>query len=129
MKLKSKKSALLLSFTSLLLCFAMLVGSTFAWFTDTATTGVNKIQAGNLDVELLMYKEVNGQSNYVNISKEPAPIFGSETSTVAQNNNLDTLWEPGKTQVASGDQERGQSGSEVSGGAECGQSCRRQRPV
>ena len=52
MKLKSKKSALLLSFTSLLLCFAMLVGSTFAWFTDTASTGVNKIQAGNLDVEL-----------------------------------------------------------------------------
>ena len=100
MKLKSKKSALLLSFTSLLLCFAMLAGSTFAWFTDTATTGVNKIVAGKLDVELLMYKKVNGQSDYVNISKEPAPIFGSETSTVAQNDNLDTLWEPGKTQVA-----------------------------
>ena len=100
MKLKSKKSALLLSFTSLLLCFAMLAGSTFAWFTDTATTGVNKIVAGNLDVELLMYKEANEESDYVNISKEPAPIFGSENSTVAQNNNLDTLWEPGKTQVA-----------------------------
>mgnify|MGYP002262761598 FL=1 len=96
MKLKSKKSALLLSFTSLLLCFAMLAGSTFAWFTDTATTGVNKIVAGNLDVELLMYKD----NEYANISKEPAPIFGSETSTVAQNNNLNTLWEPGKTQVA-----------------------------
>ena len=96
MKLKSKKSALLLSFTSLLLCFAMLAGSTFAWFTDTATTGVNKIQAGNLDVELLMY---NG-TEYANISKNPAPIFGSENSTVAQDNNLDTLWEPSKTQVA-----------------------------
>ena len=96
MKLKSKKSALLLSFTSLLLCFAMLAGSTFAWFTDTATTGVNKIVAGNLDVELLMH---NG-TEYANISKNPAPIFGSETSTVAQNNNLDTLWEPSKTQVA-----------------------------
>ena len=96
MKLKSKKSALLLSFTSLLLCFAMLAGSTFAWFTDTATTGVNKIVAGNLDVELLMHDG----TDYVNISKEPAPIFGSENSTVAQNNNLDTLWEPGKTQVA-----------------------------
>ena len=52
MKLKSKKSALLLSFTSLLLCFAMLAGPTFAWFTDTASTGVNKITSGNLDVEL-----------------------------------------------------------------------------
>ena len=96
MKPKTKKSALLMSFTSLLICFAMLVGSTFAWFTDTATTGVNKIVAGKLDVELLMY---NG-TEYANISKEPAPIFGSETSTVAQNNNLDTLWEPSKTQVA-----------------------------
>lgn len=31
MKLKSKKSALLMSFTSLLICFAMLVGSTYEW--------------------------------------------------------------------------------------------------
>ena len=53
MKLKSKKSALLLSFTSLLLCFAMLAGSTFAWFTDTATTGVNKIVSGKLKVDLV----------------------------------------------------------------------------
>ena len=53
MKLKSKKSALLLSFTSLLLCFAMLAGSTFAWFTDTATTGVNKIVSGNLKVDIV----------------------------------------------------------------------------
>jgi|GEM_PF-1092498 len=100
MKLKSKKSALLMSFTSLLICFAMLVGSTFAWFTDTASTGVNKIQAGTLDVELLMYKEINEESDYVNISKEKLPIFGSDESLVAQNDNLDTLWEPGKTQVA-----------------------------
>ena len=57
MKLKSKKSALLMSFTSLLLCFAMLAGSTFAWFTDTATTGVNKIQSGTLDVGLEMATE------------------------------------------------------------------------
>ena len=53
MKLKSKKSALLMSFTSLLICFAMLVGSTFAWFTDTATTGVNKIVSGNLKVDIV----------------------------------------------------------------------------
>ncbi len=90
------KKALAMSVLSMMLCVAMLVGMTFAWFTDTASTSVNKIQAGNLDVELLMYE--NGE--YVNISKEPAPIFGSENSTVAQNNNLDTLWEPGKTQVA-----------------------------
>ena len=93
---KATKRALLTSVMALVMCVVMLVGTTFAWFTDTASTGVNKIQAGNLDVELLMY---NGEE-YVNISKEKEPIFGSGTSAVAQNNNLDTLWEPGKTQVA-----------------------------
>ena len=93
---RATKRALLTSVMALVMCVVMLVGTTFAWFTDTASTGVNKIQAGNLDVELLMH---NG-SDYVNISKDKNPIFGSDTSTVAQNNNLDTLWEPGKTQVA-----------------------------
>ena len=31
----------------------MLVGSTFAWFTDTATTAVNTIQAGTLKVDIV----------------------------------------------------------------------------
>ena len=98
---RATKRALLTSVMALVMCVVMLVGTTFAWFTDTASTGVNKIQAGNLDVELLMYKKITDESyDYVNISKEREPIFGSDTSTVAQNNNLDTLWEPGKTQVA-----------------------------
>ena len=95
---KATKRALLTSVMALVMCVVMLVGTTFAWFTDTASTGVNKIQAGNLDVELLMYK--NSTDGYVNISKDKNPIFGSDTSAVAQNDNLDTLWEPGKTQVA-----------------------------
>ena len=52
MNSKSTKRALLTSVLAMVVCLAMLVGSTFAWFTDTATTGVNKIQAGNLDIEL-----------------------------------------------------------------------------
>ena len=51
---KSTKRALLGSVMAMVLCLAMLVGATFAWFTDTASTGVNKIQAGNLDVVLEM---------------------------------------------------------------------------
>ena len=50
---KSTKRALLGSVVAMVLCLAMLVGATFAWFTDTASTGVNKIQAGNLDVKLM----------------------------------------------------------------------------
>lgn len=51
-KAKTTKSALLMSVLSMLLCVSMLVGSTFAWFTDSVTSGGNKIVAGNLDVEL-----------------------------------------------------------------------------
>ena len=50
--MKSKKSALLKSLIALLLCLSMLVGTTFAWFTDSVSTGINTIAAGTLDVEL-----------------------------------------------------------------------------
>lgn len=83
-KTKSTKRALLLSALSLLMCVSMLVGSTFAWFTDSATSANNKIAAGTLDVELYKY---NG-TEYVNISNSSAPVVGS-----------DILWEPNHTQV------------------------------
>ncbi len=91
---KLTKHALIVSIMAMLLCVAMLVGTTFAWFTDTASTAVNKIQAGTLDIQLLMY---NG-TEYDDISNNDKPIFG--TGSIAQNNNAETLWEPGKTQVA-----------------------------
>ena len=47
------KKALLMSVLSMVLCVAMLVGMTFAWFTDTASTSVNRIESGKLDVELV----------------------------------------------------------------------------
>lgn len=40
------------SIWALVVCFILLLGTTFAWFTDTASTNVNKIQAGTLDVAL-----------------------------------------------------------------------------
>ena len=95
-KTKSTKRALLLSALSLLMCVSMLIGSTFAWFTDSVTSAGNKIQAGTLDVKLLMDADVDG--NYDDISDSSSPIFGA--GSIAQNNNAETLWEPGKTQVA-----------------------------
>ncbi len=53
MKNFSSKRALLLSILSMVLCVSMLIGSTFAWFTDSATANVNTIKSGNLDVELV----------------------------------------------------------------------------
>lgn len=94
MKKHSTKRALLMSALAMLLCMSMLVGSTFAWFTDSVVSANNKIKAGTLDVQLLMY---NG-TEYEDIGASSKPIFGE--GSIAQNNNAETLWEPGKTQVA-----------------------------
>ena len=48
----STKKAFIMSAISMLLCFSMLIGTTFAWFTDTVTSGNNIIMSGNLDVEM-----------------------------------------------------------------------------
>ena len=50
--MKSTKKSLIASALSLVLCVSMLLGTTYAWFTDSVTSGKNKIIAGNLDVEL-----------------------------------------------------------------------------
>ena len=80
---KSTKRALLSSVLAMLVCVAMLIGSTFAWFTDSVTSGKNKIVAGNLDVEL--YHEEDNE--YVPVNKET----GLFTDKVGE----PIRWEPG----------------------------------
>lgn len=67
MRVKSNTTtrALLGSVMVLLLCTAMLVGTTFAWFTDTVNT-VSTLQAGNLNVTLRYgtSKDADGTWNY-----------------------------------------------------------------
>ena len=53
MKKNTTKRSLLASVLALAMCVTMLVGTTFAWFTDSASTSVNKIEAGRLNVKLL----------------------------------------------------------------------------
>ena len=93
--MKKTKRSLFTSLVTLLLCSAMFVGSTFAWFTDTVSNTGNRIQAGTLKVDLLMDKELDG--NYTSIAGGKGDIF--KEANVAQNSN-ETLWEPGKTQFA-----------------------------
>ena len=88
---KSTKRALISSALAILMCVAMLIGATFAWFTDTASTGVNKIQAGNLDIELQM-KDNDG--NWVNAEGKTLP-FLVEGKIPAEGTQI--LWEPGCT--------------------------------
>ena len=81
---RATKRALLTSVMALVMCVVMLVGTTFAWFTDTASTGVNKIQAGNLKVDIV--KSDNNGS-----------IKGESMSFVNKDGSADILWEPGVT--------------------------------
>ena len=84
---RATKRALLTSVMALVMCVVMLVGTTFAWFTDTASTGVNKIQAGNLDVALEMSTDgTNWES-----AEGKTLTFKTEDNRAADK----ILWEPG----------------------------------
>ena len=82
------KKALRGSLLALFLCIVLLIGTTFAWFTDTASTGVNKIQSGTLKVGLEykvgdQWQDATGQTL---------------TFKTADNRAADKiLWEPGCT--------------------------------
>ena len=79
---KATKRALLTSVMALVMCVVMLVGTTFAWFTDTASTGVNKIVSGNLKVDII------GANSDDHIEKLNFTKVGTDAAA-------DILWEPG----------------------------------
>ena len=84
MNKKSTKRTLLSSVLSLVLCMAMLIGTTFAWFTDSVTSGNNIIKSGNLDIELEYYNED---------TKEWKTVEGASDLFTSN------LWEPGHTEI------------------------------
>lgn len=85
---KSTKKALALSIISLVVCVSMLVGTTFAWFTDSVTSANNKIIAGNLKVDLEVLTETATDTyEWVSVKNSNSPIFDYD------------LWEPGYTEV------------------------------
>jgi len=79
--MKNTNKALFSSVVALILCCTMLVGSTFAWFTDSASSAVNTIQAGNLNI-VLEYQDANG--NWVDAEGQTLKF-------------TDNYWEPGCT--------------------------------
>ena len=87
-KVGGTKRALLTSVLALVLSLAMLAGSTFAWFTDTASTGVNRIVSGNLDVGLEYWGVgEDGQKTWLT-AEDSEELF-----------DKNALWEPGYTQI------------------------------
>ena len=83
---KSTKRALISSALAILMCVTMLIGTTFAWFTDTASTAVNKIQSGNLDIAVEYRTSSEGDWKTLDNATD---LFGAEG----------TLFEPGHTRV------------------------------
>ena len=82
---KSTKRALITSALAILMCAAMLIGATFAWFTDTASTGVNKIVSGNLKVDII------GADSDSHIEK----LNFTKAATTDAEAGAEILWEPG----------------------------------
>ena len=83
---KTTKRALLSSVMAMLLCITMLIGTTFAWFTASASTGINKIQAGTLDVQLLDASGNSLEGQTLSWQKAAGAPDGEQV-----------LWEPGCT--------------------------------
>ena len=79
---RTTKRALLFSVLSMLLCVTMLMGTTYAWFTDSVSSTNNIIKSGNLDVELEYLKD----GKWVAVG-EDTNVFSNQ------------LWEPGHTEV------------------------------
>ena len=84
---KHTKRALLASVLSVVVCAAMLVGSTFAWFTDSVTSAGNIIKSGNLKVAL---EWANGTE-----ALDTATWQDASTGAIFNYN----LWEPGYTEA------------------------------
>ena len=87
------KKALRGSLLALFLCIVLLIGTTFAWFTDTASTGVNKIQSGNLDVQLLYSTD---GTNWHDAEGQTLKFLQKQANGSLVE-NADILWEPGCT--------------------------------
>lgn len=82
--MKGKKKSLILSGAMLIVCFVLLIGTTFAWFTDSITNSNNRIQAGSLDVKLYQFDG----TGYKEITDSSDPVFAND------------ILEPGSSEVA-----------------------------
>lgn len=85
--MKAVKRSIILCALSLALCVALLVGSTFAWFSDSITNSGNTISAGSLQAQW-SYRTLNSDdtAEYTAVGEE-LPLFSS-----------DTVWQPGGSQ-------------------------------
>ena len=95
---KNTKRALLTSALAILACVAMLIGTTFAWFTDTASTSVNKITSGKLDIQLFYANNATGEdAEWQEVKADTKLNFLQKQADGSVKQGTDILWEPGCT--------------------------------
>lgn len=80
--MKAVKRSIAICVLTLIMCVSLLVGVTFAWFTDSITNSGNVIQAGNVDITW-EYKTLGSDEAYAPVTAE-TPLFDEGT-----------VWEPG----------------------------------
>lgn len=80
--MKTVKRSIIICALTLLMCVSLLVGVTFAWFTDTITNSGNIITAGNISVEW-KYREAQSESQYADVTENTALFSDAD------------LWQPG----------------------------------
>ena len=108
-KIKSTKRALIISAAAVLMSISMLIGTTYAWFTDTASTGVNKIVSGSLKVDIIG-EDSDAHIDTLNFNNaagaegeallwEPGCRYLTEGFRIANKGNLALKW---KAQVNKG---------------------------
>ena len=84
MKKNIKRISLIANIFAIIITSIMLIGSTFAWFTDSVTSSGNKIQAGTLTIDLEL-RDADGNWNSIKDSQKAIFDYAN--------------WEPGYTDV------------------------------
>ena len=91
----SKKSVIVSAITIIALCFSIMVGGTYAWFTSHVTKNVNKINAGTLKVELNMRN--NPDDEWENAEGKTLDFLRINADGKLEVPTDDIWWEPGCT--------------------------------
>ena len=84
-KKNQMRKALITSAVAFTLSVSSFVGTTFAWFTDSVTSGNNRIVAGSLQVDLELLDAKTGSWSSLKANRNPIYTY--------------TNWEPGHTDV------------------------------
>ena len=98
--MKTTKRSLWSASAAIALTFLLLAGATFAWFTDSVTSGGNKIQAGNLSISATVQSVDADKTDFTIDGVNGGEPFGfaDEAEDLSAGPIIsEELWEPGQS--------------------------------